>query len=125
MIVGIGTDLVEVSRFRDLWSRHGERLARRLLHEAEWQRLWQDADPAAWLAKCFAAKEAAVKALGTGFRGIYQRDVGLSANALRRPELVFSDRGRRCMERHGVTRWHVNLSDDAGLVIAFVVLESD
>lgn len=124
MIVGIGTDLVEVARFRSLWARFGTRLAQRMLHDSEWARLDSDPDPAAWLAKCFAVKEATVKALGTGFRGIYQRDVGLTANHLRRPQLVFSERGHRCLREHGVGRWHVNLSDDAGLVVAFVVLES-
>lgn len=123
MIRGIGTDLVEVARFRRLLDRFDTRLPERMLHETEWYRLEHDADPARWLAKCFAVKEATVKALGTGFRGIYYSDVGLTANALRRPELVFSARGRRKLTEHGVGHWHVNLSDDAGLVIAFVVLE--
>lgn len=123
VIHGIGTDLVEVARFRRLLERFDTRLAERMLHETEWRRLESDADPARWLSKCFAAKEATVKALGTGFRGIYYRDVGLTANALRRPDLVFSARGREKLAEHGVQRWHVNLSDDAGLVVAFVVLE--
>lgn len=123
MIFGVGTDLVEVARLRRLHERFGLRLSERLLHEIEWPRLRAEADPARWLAKCFAAKEATVKALGTGFRGIYHSDVGLTADAVRRPELVFSARGRAMLAERGVERWHVNLSDDAGLVVAFVVLE--
>jgi holo-[acyl-carrier protein] synthase len=70
----------------------------------------------------FAAKEAAVKALGTGFRhGMWIRDVGVINNEWGRPLIVFSDRGRDVCRRLGVGDVHVSLSDDAGLVVAFAV----
>lgn len=122
MIHGIGTDLVEIERLRRGLARHGERLPQRLLHPAEWPRYRADRDPARWLAKCFAAKEAVAKALGTGLRGIALRDIGLITGPLRRPDLAFSDHGGAALARAGVAGWHVSISDEAGLVVAFVVL---
>ncbi len=74
----------------------------------------------------FAAKEATVKAMGTGFsNGMWIRDVGVVQNRFGKPELVFSDRGRRMCERLGIGEGHVSLADEAGLIIAFAVLMRD
>jgi holo-[acyl-carrier protein] synthase len=71
----------------------------------------------------FAAKEAIVKALGTGFgHGVWIRDVGFFANAWGRPEVLFSARGRAVADRLGAGEGHVSLTDEAGLVIAVAVL---
>ena len=66
MIVGVGTDLVSIRRMRDALHRSGQRLVQRLLHESECRDFDKVADKAAFLARRFAAKEAASKALGTG-----------------------------------------------------------
>lgn len=79
--------------------------------------------PVRFLAMRFAAKEAIVKAMGTGFaHGVWIRDVGVVNNDWGRPEVIFSERGRQACEKLGVGDAHVSLSDDAGLIIAFAVV---
>jgi holo-[acyl-carrier protein] synthase len=71
----------------------------------------------------FAAKEAIVKALGTGFaHGMWIRDVGVVQNSYGKPEVVFSERGEQLRRRLGVGEAHVTLTDEAGLVVAVAVL---
>ncbi len=124
MIVGIGTDLLDASRMRRLHARFGQRLAERLLHEAEWSGYRAAKDPAHFLARCFAVKEAAAKAMGTGFHGMAHSDVGSIRNPLGKPDLVFSAHGLDLLKRMGVTRSHVSLTDEGEMVLAFVVLEA-
>ena len=75
--------------------------------------------PVRFLAMRFAAKEAIVKALGTGFaHGIWVRDVGIAPNAWGRPEVIWSERGRALRDKLGAGEGHVTLTDEAGLVMA-------
>ena len=67
MIVGIGVDIAETIRFEKLYARFGDRVARRLLTDHEIEEFSKRNRPASYLATRFAAKEAAAKALGTGF----------------------------------------------------------
>lgn len=124
MIHGIGTDLVTVSRVARVADRFGERFARRILHDNEMDRWRGHVDPARFLAKRFAVKEAAVKALGTGERsGVLLRDFHVSHDALGKPLLgVTGVAAERCRE-HGIGALHVSISDEGDLVNAFVVLE--
>ena len=125
MITGIGTDLVTVSRVARSHERFGERFARRILHAVEFEAYRRSREPARFLAKRFAVKEAAVKALGTGERdGVLLRDFHVEHDALGKPLLgVSGEAARRCRQA-GVTVRHVSLSDEGDQVIAFVVLES-
>ena len=78
-----------------------------------------------FLAMRFAAKEAIVKAMGTGFaHGIWIRDVGIVQNAWGRPEVVYSPRGEKVRRRLGIGDGHVTLTDEAGLIVAVAVLEN-
>ena len=124
MIAGIGTDLVTVSRVARVYARFGERFARRVLHARELPDCRVSPDPARFLAKRFAVKEAAVKALGTGERtGVLLRDFHLEHDALGKPLLgVDGEAAARC-RADGITDRHVSLSDEGDLVSAFVVLE--
>jgi holo-[acyl-carrier protein] synthase len=71
----------------------------------------------------FAAKEAIVKAMGTGFaHGMWIRDTGVAPNAWGRPEVIWSERGREMCEKLGIGEGHVTLSDEAGFVVAVAVL---
>ncbi len=80
--------------------------------------------PVRFLAMRFAGKEAVVKAMGTGFaHGVWLRDVGISNNDWGRPLIIWSPRGRRVCDRLGIGDGHVSLTDDAGLVMAFAVVE--
>lgn len=123
MIHGVGTDLLEIARMRTALARFGERLPQRILHPAEWPRFEGDADRARWLAKCFAAKEATAKALGSGLRGIAFHDIGLVSGPRRRPLLVFSAHGERVLARAGIGARHISITDERELVMAFAVLE--
>ena len=125
MIFGVGTDMVELSRVERLWQLYGEHFARRILMPEELGLFSQSRQPVRVLAMRFAAKEAVVKALGTGFRyGIWVRDTGSVPDRRGRPLVLFSKRGRGVCNDLGVTRVHVSLSDEAGMVLAFAVAET-
>ena len=123
MIFGIGTDVVQLSRIEATWARHGEHFVRRLLMPEEERAFRAYKRPARFLAMRFAAKEAIVKALGTGFaHGVWIRDVGIAPNAWGRPEVIWSERGRLRRDELGAGEGHVTLTDEAGLVVAVAVL---
>ncbi len=123
MIFGIGTDILDQARVERTWQRFGEHFARRLLLDEELALFRKAKRPVRFLAMRFAAKEAVVKALGTGFaNGIWVRDVGMLPNALGQPQVVYSARGRALCDRLGVGEGHLTLSDEAGLIVAVAVL---
>jgi len=123
VIFGIGTDVVQLERVEAVYTRHGERFVQRLLMPLEEAAFRNYKRPVRFLAMRFAAKEAIVKALGTGFaHGVWIRDVGITANAWGRPEVIWSERGRAVRDRLGAGEGHVTLTDEAGLVVAVAVL---
>jgi holo-[acyl-carrier protein] synthase len=123
MIFGIGTDILQIQRIERLHEKYGEHFVERLLMPAEVDAFRAQSRPARFLAMRFAAKEAIVKAMGTGFRhGLWIRDVGVAANEFGRPDIIWSERGQQMRERLGIGEGHVTLSDEAGLVVAMVVL---
>jgi holo-[acyl-carrier protein] synthase len=123
VIFGIGTDVVQLARVEAVFTKHGEHFVRRLLLPEEEAAFRRYRRPVRFLAMRFAAKEAIVKALGTGFaHGLWIRDVGIAANAWGRPEVIWSERGRRRRDELGAGEGHVTLTDEAGLVVAVAVL---
>jgi holo-[acyl-carrier protein] synthase len=123
MIFGIGTDVVQQERVRLVHEKFGDRFAERLLLPAELEAFRRHKQPLRFLAMRFAAKEAIVKAMGTGFaHGMWIRDSGVVSNAWGKPEIVWSERGRRMCEQLGIGEGHVTLTDEAGLIVAVVVL---
>jgi holo-[acyl-carrier protein] synthase len=123
MIYGIGVDVLEVRRIGQTLERFGARFIERLLMPQEQAQLARTQRPERFIAMRFAAKEAIVKAMGTGFaHGVWIRDVGVVQNAWGKPEVVFSDRGDRVRRGLGVGEGHVTLTDEAGLVVAVAVL---
>jgi holo-[acyl-carrier protein] synthase len=124
MIFGIGTDIVELSRVQGIYERYGEHFAKRILMDEELELFHRARDPVRFLAMRFAGKEATVKAMGTGFaHGVWLRDVGVLNNEWGRPVIVWSERGSRVCARLGIGSGHLSLTDDAGLVLAFAVVE--
>jgi len=124
VIFGIGTDIVRISRIADNLARHGERFAARILTEDELAVFHDSAQQAQFLAKRFAAKEAAAKALGTGFRdGLSLRDIGVVNDPLGKPVLEFSKRGEQVLQNQGIGNSHLSLSDESEYAIAYVVFE--
>ncbi|MGQ0383355.1 MAG: holo-ACP synthase [Gammaproteobacteria bacterium] len=123
MIFGLGTDVVQVERVAGAYLRFGRHFVERLLMPEELELFDANRRPARFLAMRFAAKEAIVKALGTGFgHGIWIRDVGFLADHRGKPEVRFSPRGRALADRLGAGDGHVSLTDEAGLVFAVAVL---
>lgn len=125
VLYGVGVDLLRVERGRRLWKRFGARATDKLLHPAERKLLAAGRDPGALIARSFAVKEAFVKALGTGFAGlgIEFREVGAGHGADGRPELALSPALAARVAAMGVSAAHLSISDEDGMVIAFVVLE--
>lgn len=125
MIFGVGTDIVEMSRMEGTWKRFGEHFAKRILMDEEMALFRKTNNPARFLAMRFAGKEATVKAMGTGFaHGVWLRDVGITSNDWGRPLIIWSERGRKVCRELGIGKGHVSLTDDAGLVMAFAVVET-
>ncbi len=125
MIFGVGTDIVEMSRMESTWERFGDHFARRILMEQEMALFRRTKFPARFLAMRFAGKEATVKAMGTGFaHGVWLRDVGITSDDWGKPLIIWSQRGRQVCDRLGIGKGHVSLTDDAGLVMAFAVVEA-
>ncbi|MEK6805545.1 MAG: holo-ACP synthase [Pseudomonadota bacterium] len=124
MIFGVGVDLLRVERMQKVFERHGERLVQRILMDAEIKELRRRKNPARRLAFSFAAKEAFVKALGTGFRGVGYRDAGVCHQPSGKPMLIYSARMRARLKREGICGGHVSLTDEGGMCCAMVVLEA-
>jgi holo-[acyl-carrier protein] synthase len=88
VILGVGTDLIDIRRIERILARFGERFVGRVFTAAEQARAARRSDPAAAYAKRYAAKEACAKALGTGFRhGVYWRDIGVGNHPSGQPLL--------------------------------------
>lgn len=123
MIYGIGTDLLRIDRCEALYARQGQQAIEKLLMPEERARV-VDAKSAGYaIARAFAAKEAFVKALGTGFHGVSYQDVGTLREPKARPRLIFSPAMQARLTALGITAAHLSFTDEAELIIAFVVLE--
>lgn len=124
MIYGIGTDLVEPLRIAQSLEKYGERFARRLLAQEEWSDFIHNAKPAMFLAKRFAAKEALSKAMGTGLRSpVTLNNITIAHTPLGQPYFRFHADLVELIEREGIIRHHLSLSDELNLASAFVILE--
>lgn len=123
MVFGVGTDIVELKRVQATYDRFGDKFVNRLLMDEERQLYDRSKRKVRFLAMRFAAKEAVVKAMGTGFaHGVWIRDIGITSNDWGRPLVIFSERGQKVCGEMGIGEGHVSLSDDAGLILAFAVM---
>ena len=125
MIFGIGTDIVRVARMQEDIDRFGERFAARILTANELHEYRQNSNKANFLARRFAAKEAAAKALGTGFsRGVQLHDIEVAHDAQGKPLLEFRGRAREFLQEKSITIAHISLADEQDHAVAFVTLET-
>jgi holo-[acyl-carrier protein] synthase len=124
VIFGIGVDIVEVPRVSRLLARYGERFAGRTLAAAEWDAFRASANPAAYLAGRFAAKEAFAKAIGTGLRSpVTLTSIAVTNDDLGKPALQLGEAVERLLDSYGIGARHVTVSHERGLACACVVLE--
>ena len=129
MILGIGSDLVDVARIEKVIERHGERFLARIFTPAERARAERRANRAATYAKRFAAKEACAKALGTGLRaGVFWRDMGVVNLPSGRPTMKLT--GGALTRLRSITpagcepRIDVTITDEGPMAQALVVISA-
>lgn len=129
MILGIGTDLVDIRRIEQAIARHGDRFINRIYTEVERARAERKANRIDTYAKRFAAKEACAKALGTGFRnGVFFRDLGVVNLRSGKPTLRLT--GGALARLHAITpagyvaQIDLALTDEYPLAQAFVVISA-
>ncbi|MDP4535420.1 holo-ACP synthase [Alkalimonas collagenimarina] len=123
-IAGLGTDIVQISRIERSLAR-SPTLAERVLTADELLVFLAHAQPARFLAKRFAAKEAAAKALGTGIgRGVSWQQMHIDHDEFGAPLLVCTGYSQQLLEQRGVTRCWLTISDEQDYACATVVLES-
>ena len=126
MIYGVGTDVVEIQRIEKALERWGDRFAEKVLVESELKRFKAHRLRANYLAKRFAAKEAFVKALGTGIRSPANwHGVWVANLPSGKPELKFSAPLKKLLKGKGVSASHLSLSDEKGIAFATVILECE
>lgn len=123
MIIGIGTDITELERIKSSYDRFGERFLQKILTPEE--RKLVPASPIAYISGRFAAKEAAVKALGTGFSGgLGPLHIEVLRSPAGQPQLHLHGPARARAETLGVRAAHISISHDRNAAVAFVVLEA-
>lgn len=120
---GIGTDLLKVSRIENAVMKHGNRFARRILCDSEFQQYEQHHAPMRYLAKAFAAKEAVSKALGTGIaQGVSWQNIEILRDTLGKPGVVLSGGALSRLSSLGAQQVMLSLSDEHDYILAFSVI---
>jgi len=124
MILGIGSDLAEVSRIRASRERFGDRFLRRIYTETELAYSLSKANVDERLAARFAAKEAGMKALGTGLSGgVTWRDFSVGRQPSGKPTLNLSGVAARIAAQNGIRTIHLTMTHTAEMAMAVVVVE--
>lgn len=126
MIVGVGADICSVARMERMMNKYGPRFLDRVFTDEEQARSRRKAGTAERFAARFAAKEATMKALGTGWAcGVKFLDIHVSNEFGGRPTVALIGDAAAWAESMGVNRIHVSLSHEREQAIAFVVLEGE
>jgi holo-[acyl-carrier protein] synthase len=124
VIRGIGTDVCSIDRIEKSLARFGDRFVNRILTTDERVRFARTKDKAGHLAKRFAAKEAFAKAIGTGIRSPFTwHSISVTRDPRGRPGIAPAAAMASHLRSIGVTQSHLSLADDAGVAVAFVILE--
>jgi len=124
MIFGIGTDIVKVARMQRSIDRWGDRFAGRILTSDEKKEYCTTAKKANFLAKRFAAKEAASKAMGLGFQdGLELKHISVAHKKNGKPELIFTGFASEFLSRNNISASQLSLSDEREYAVAFVIME--
>lgn len=124
-VIGIGTDIVKISRIKRIFKKYPKGFAERILHKNELKVMRELKDPKTYIAKRFSAKEAVAKALGTGIaQGVAFQEIEISNNENGQPLLTLHGNTLEVANNLGVNNNFISLSDEREYAIAYVVLES-
>ncbi|MFB9135235.1 holo-ACP synthase [Vibrio olivae] len=124
-ILGIGTDIAEIERIEAALARIGEGFAKRILTEPEFEQYQNRKKQGRFLAKRFAAKEAASKALGTGIaHGVTFHDFVVSNDPHGKPVLSLANKAQQLAQAQGINAIHLSISDERHYAVATVIYES-
>ncbi len=122
-IKGIGTDIVQIARIKTALERHGQRFAERILHNNELEIYHQHNHSVSYLAKRFAAKEAAAKALGTGIgKQVSLTEIQTLNDSLGKPMIQYHGKTKEFVDKQGIVQTFLSLSDEKDYAIAYVIL---
>jgi holo-[acyl-carrier protein] synthase len=120
-IVGVGTDLVEVARFRLAMERRGDRLVRRLFSDDERAYAARQKDPAKSLSARFGAKEAVMKAMGVGLWRFKLRDVEVVRAKSGAPSVALHGRAADMAAERGIVAWELSLTHTETIALAVAI----
>lgn len=125
MVIGIGTDIVEIARIQKMYAKHPHSFSERLLTQFELNELSQTKFPEKFLAKRWALKEAVSKALGTGIaQGVSFTDMEITHTELGAPVLTLIGRSKIRADELGIQNWQISVSDEQHYCVAFVVAQT-
>ncbi|MHC1685740.1 MAG: holo-ACP synthase [Clostridiaceae bacterium] len=124
MIIGVGTDIIEISRIEDAVKNNANFLEK-VFTDNEIEYLKSRKMRPEYIAGRFAAKEAVSKALGTGFREFSLRDIEVDRNTLGKPMVILKGKAKQIALRHGKYRIHLSISHDKSRAIAYAVMEEE
>jgi len=121
VIAGLGLDLVEISRVAESLERHGPAFAERILHPDEDKSRISAAEGATHLAGLFAAKEAVMKALGTGMAGAAFKDIAILNRPGGEPHVRLSGRALETADRRAIRDWHISITHSRTMAAAVAI----
>lgn len=121
LVVGIGTDIIEIERIRRVGERKGNRFLERVFTQSEISLCRRRIDPFPCLAARFAAKEAVLKALGTGLSGCSWKDVEVVRGGTGQPEVLLGGKAGIIARNEGIVRVMISISHDRGRAVAFAL----
>lgn len=126
MVIGIGTDIVEIARIQKMYGKHPAAFAERLLTEHERIELSTKKFPEKFLAKRWALKEAISKALGTGIaQGVSFLDMEISHTQLGAPVVNLTGRSKIRADELGIQNWQISVSDEVHYCVAFAMAQGE
>lgn len=125
MIIGIGTDIVEIARIESLFDKRQQSFAKRILSISELKGFASKQYPQKFLAKRWAAKEAIAKALGTGFsKGVCFTDMTIEHTKDGQPMIKLSGKTKVLADSKHIKNWSISISDEKHYAIAFAIAET-
>jgi holo-[acyl-carrier-protein] synthase len=126
MIIGIGTDIVKIERIRQSIDKYGDSFLNRCFTETERARSQTKHDPVCAFARLFAAKEALLKAMGTGMiQGLSWHDLQISWDERGAPKVTLGKGVKTYLQEPEMLNIHLSMSDDADYAIAYAIIEKN